>query len=86
MRFLFNANAYAFYYYWCFFFIVKNCYKLSKWVYRGMVEIFLLGILCGCPKPQQNTLLSASLWIFRKMHLWRHALFVYFRAFRRSHS
>ena len=37
--------------------MVKYFQKFSKWVYRGMGESFLLGILRGCPKALQNTLL-----------------------------
>ena len=56
---------------WCFF-VVKNCYKFSKWVYMGMGESFLLGILRGCPKVLQYTLLKFHLWAY-----FRCMLFIY---------
>ena len=57
MGLLFSVNAYAFVpivpFLWLK--IAKNC---QKWVYMGMGEIVLFGILKSCPKEQQNTLLS----------------------------
>ena len=57
--FLFGVNVCAFIP--MMLFMVKNCHKLSKYVCRGMGESFLLGILWGCPKALQNTLLPLKL-------------------------
>ena len=39
------------------FFWLKIFINFKKWVYKEMVKSFLLGILRGCPKALQNTLL-----------------------------
>ena len=53
--------------------MVTNFHKFSKWVCRGMVKSFLLGILSGCPKALQNTLLKycllINIYLFYKRNL-----------------
>ena len=57
-KFLFSVNLYVFIPMMLFLWL-KNCYKFSKWVYREMIKSFLLGIIRGCPKALQNTLLTS---------------------------
>ena len=58
----FGVNAYIYIYIYIYYYDTFLWFKIvinfQKWVYRGMVDIFLLGILGGCPRSLHYTLLS----------------------------
>ena len=44
---------------WCFLWL-KIVITFQKWLYGGMVDIFLLGILGGCPNSLHYTILTTN--------------------------
>ena len=55
----FGVNAYVYIPTVVLFLWLKIAINFQNWVYMGMVDIFLLGILGGCPRLLHNTLLKA---------------------------
>ena len=55
----FGVNAYVYIPMVVLFLWLKIAINFQKWVYMGVVDIFLLGILGGCPRLLHYTLLKA---------------------------